>query len=86
MLLLGFPLGFFASGSFKPDGRILYGAFSYAATRIGQGFSYKPWKRRGRALPDFVGFFSARLSAGNFDRGISPWWLTGNDLRSHAAA
>ena len=64
MLLLGFPLGFFASGSFSPMGAFFTELFPTPLRASGQGFSYNLGRGAGALFPTFVGFFSARLSLG----------------------
>ncbi|MGD0735380.1 MAG: MFS transporter [Terracidiphilus sp.] len=64
MLILGFPLGFFASGSFSPMGAFFTELFPTPLRASGQGFSYNLGRGAGALFPTFVGFFSARLSLG----------------------
>jgi MFS family permease len=64
MLLLGFPLGFFASGSFAPMGAFLTELFPSRLRGSGQGFSYNFGRGIGALFPAFVGFLSVRVSLG----------------------
>ncbi|MGZ4820951.1 MAG: MFS transporter [Terriglobales bacterium] len=62
MLLLGFPLGFFASGSFGPMGAFLTELFPSRLRGSGQGFSYNFGRGIGALFPALVGYLSARVS------------------------
>jgi MFS family permease len=64
MLLLGFPLGFFASGSFGPMGAFLTELFPSRLRGSGQGFSYNFGRGFGALFPAFVGFLSVRIPLG----------------------
>jgi len=64
MLLLGFPLGFFTSGSFSPVGAFFTELFPSRLRGSGQGFSYNLGRGVGALFPTLVGFLSARLSLG----------------------
>jgi MFS family permease len=64
MLLLGFPLGFFTSGSFSPVGAFFTELFPSRLRGSGQGFSYNLGRGLGAVFPTLVGFLSARLSLG----------------------
>jgi MFS family permease len=64
MLLLGFPLGFFASGSFSPMGAFLTELFPSRVRGSGQGFSYNFGRGIGALFPALVGYLSARISLG----------------------
>jgi MFS family permease len=64
MLLLGFPLGFFASGSFSPMGSFLTELFPTRLRASGQGFSYNFGRGIGALFPTFVGLLSARVPLG----------------------
>jgi MFS family permease len=64
MLLLGFPLGFFASGSFAPMGSFLTELFPSRVRGSGQGFSYNFGRGIGALFPALVGYLSARISLG----------------------
>jgi MFS family permease len=63
-LLLGFPLGFFPSGSFSPMGSFFTELFPTALRGSGQGFSYNLGRGVGALFPAFVGYFSARIPLG----------------------
>jgi MFS family permease len=63
-LALGFPLGFFASGSFSPVGAYLTELFPSRFRASGQGFSYNLGRGFGALFPALVGFMSARISLG----------------------
>jgi MFS family permease len=62
--LLGFPLGFFASGSFSPIGAFFTELFPSRLRGSGQGFSYNLGRGVGALFPTLVGFLSVRLSLG----------------------
>jgi MFS family permease len=64
MLVLGFPLGFFASGSFSPMGAYLTELFPSRLRGSGQGFSYNFGRAIGSLFPFFVGVLSASLPLG----------------------
>src|SRR5450755_241482 len=64
MLVLGFPLGFFASGSFSPVGAFFTELFPSRLRGSGQGFSYNFGRGIGALFPTLVGFLSVRLSLG----------------------
>ncbi len=64
MLLLGFPLGFFASGSFGPMGAFLTELFPSRVRGSGQGFSYNFGRGIGALFPALVGYLSVRVSLG----------------------
>ena len=64
MLLLGFPLGAFTSGSFSPVGAFFTELFPSRLRGSGQGFSYNLGRGVGALFPTLVGFLSARLSLG----------------------
>ena len=63
-LLLGFPLGFFPSGSFSPMGAFFTELFPTALRGSGQGFSYNLGRGVGALFPTLVGYFSAHVSLG----------------------
>lgn len=63
-LLLGFPLGFFPSGSFSPMGAFFTELFPTDMRGSGQGFSYNLGRGAGALFPAFVGYFSARMKLG----------------------
>jgi len=62
MLVLGIPLGFFASGSFGPMGAFLTELFPSRVRGSGQGFSYNFGRGVGALFPALVGYLSARTS------------------------
>jgi MFS family permease len=63
-LVLGFPLGFFSSGSFSPLGAFFTELFPTAVRGSGQGFSYNLGRGIGALFPTLVGFFSAHMGLG----------------------
>jgi MFS family permease len=65
MLLLGFPLGFFASGSFSPIGSFFTELFPSRVRGSGQGFSYNLGRGIGALFPTLVGFLTATMSLGH---------------------
>ncbi len=65
MLVLGFPLGFFASGSFSPFGSFLTELFPSRLRGSGQGFSYNFGRGVGALFPTLVGYLSTRISLGH---------------------
>lgn len=64
-LLLGFPVGFFSSGSFSPMGAFFTELFPTSLRGSGQGFSYNLGRGVGALFPALVGYFSARMSLGH---------------------
>jgi len=64
MLVLGFPLGFFASGSFSPVGAYFTELFPSRLRGSGQGFSYNFGRGIGALFPTLVGYLNARISLG----------------------
>jgi MFS family permease len=64
MLILGFPLGFFASGSFSPMGAFFTELFPTRLRASGQGFSYNLGRGGGALFPAMVGYLSVRISLG----------------------
>ena len=64
MLVLGFPLGFFASGCFSPMGAFFTELFPSRLRGSGQGFSYNFGRGIGALFPTLVGYLSARISLG----------------------
>ena len=65
MLVLGFPLGFFASGSFSPIGAFFTELFPTRLRGSGQGFSYNVGRGIGALFPTLVGYLGARLGLGH---------------------
>jgi MFS family permease len=63
-LLLGFPLGFFSSGSFSPMGAFFTELFPTHLRGSGQGFSYNLGRGVGALFPTLVGYFSNRIQLG----------------------
>lgn len=64
MLVLGFPLGFFASGVFSGVGPFFTELFPTRIRASGQGFSYNFGRGFGALFPTFVGALSAKLGLG----------------------
>ncbi|HVP54318.1 MAG TPA: MFS transporter [Candidatus Eisenbacteria bacterium] len=64
MLVLGFPLGFFASGSFSPIGAFFTELFPSRLRGSGQGFSYNVGRGIGALFPTLVGYLSHRMGLG----------------------
>ncbi len=65
VFLLGFPLGFFSSGSFSPLGSLFTELFPTSVRASGQGFVYNLGRAVGALFPALVGYASARLSLGH---------------------
>jgi MFS family permease len=65
MLVLGFPLGFFASGCFSPIGAFFTELFPTSLRASGQGFSYNFGRAAGALFPTLVGYLSVRISLGH---------------------
>ena len=63
-LLLGFPLGFFPSGSFSPMGAFFTELFPTEMRGSGQGFSYNLGRGVGALFPAMVGYFSVHIKLG----------------------
>jgi MFS family permease len=64
MLILGFPLGFFVSGSFSPIGSFFTELFPSRLRGSGQGFAYNFGRGVGALFPTLVGFLAARITLG----------------------
>ena len=64
MLILGFPLGFFVSGSFSPVGSFFTELFPSHLRGSGQGFSYNSGRAVGALFPTLVGYLSAVMTLG----------------------
>ena len=62
ILLMGFPLGFFASGVFSPVGAFFSELFPTRMRGSGQGFSYNLGRGAGALFPALVGFLSAKVA------------------------
>jgi MFS family permease len=65
MLVLGFPLGFFASGYFSGMGPFLTELYSTRLRGSGQGFCYNFGRGIGALFPALVGYISAGMSLAN---------------------
>ncbi len=63
-LVLGFPLGFFPSGSFSPMGSFFTELFPTSLRGSGQGFAYNLGRGVGALFPALVGYFSAHMPLG----------------------
>jgi MFS family permease len=63
-LLMGFPLGFFPSGSFSPMGSFFTELFPTSLRGSGQGFTYNLGRGIGALFPSLVGYFSVRIPLG----------------------
>ena len=59
ILVMGFPLGFFASGAFSPIGSFFTELFPTALRGSGQGFSYNLGRGLGALFPALVGYLTA---------------------------
>ena len=64
MLVLGFPLGFFPSGSFSPVGAFFTELFPTHMRASGQGFSYNAGRAIAALFPALVGYLSTRAGLG----------------------
>jgi len=64
MLILGAPLGFFASGVFSAQGAFYAELFPTRVRGVGQGFTYNVGRAVGALFPALVGFLSARMGLG----------------------
>jgi MFS family permease len=64
MLVLGFPLGFFASGVFSAMGPFFTEQFPTRVRGVGQGFAYNVGRATGALFPTLVGVLSARMALG----------------------
>ena len=63
-LLLGFPLGFFTSGTFSPMGAFFTELFPTAMRGSGQGFAYNFGRGVGSIFPALVGYLTVSLQLG----------------------
>jgi MFS family permease len=63
-LVLGFPLGFFSSGTFSPMGSFFTELFPTRFRASGQGFSYNLGRGIGALFPALVGYFSSHITLG----------------------
>ena len=64
MLVLGFPLGFFASGVFSAMGPFFTESFPTRVRGVGQGFAYNVGRATGALFPALVGVLSAQMPLG----------------------
>jgi MFS family permease len=64
MLVLGFPLGFFPSGSFSPMGAYFSELFPTSMRASGAGFAYNLGRGVGAVFPTLVGYVSGHTSLG----------------------
>lgn len=64
MLVLGFPLGFFANGLFAPMGPYLTELFPTKSRATNQGFSYNAGRAVGALFPGLVGYLSQSIGLG----------------------
>ncbi|GJD66623.1 MFS transporter [Methylobacterium frigidaeris] len=64
MLVLGFPLGFFASGVFSAMGAFFTEQFPTRVRGVGQGFAYNFGRAIGAVFPTLVGVISATMPLG----------------------
>ena len=64
MLVLGFPLGFFVSGSFSPIGAYFTELFPSRLRGSGQGFAYNFGRGVGALFPTLVGYLAVRITLG----------------------
>ena len=64
MLVLGFPLGFFASGIFSGMGPVLTELFPTSVRGAGQGFCYNFGRGIAAFFPTLVGMLSASVTLG----------------------
>jgi MFS family permease len=64
MLVLGFPLGFFASGVFSAMGAFYTEHFPTRVRGVGQGFAYNLGRATGALFPTLVGYLSATMPLG----------------------
>jgi MFS family permease len=64
MLVLGFPLGFFPSGSFSPMGAYFSELFPTSVRASGSGFAYNLGRGAGALFPTLAGYVSEHTSLG----------------------
>jgi MFS family permease len=64
MLVLGFPLGFFANGMFAPMGPYLTELFPTKSRATNQGFSYNAGRAIGALFPGLIGYLSQSIGLG----------------------
>jgi len=65
VLIMGFPLGFFASGYYSAIMPCLNELYSTAVRGSGVGFTYNAGRAIGGLFPFFVGFVTAYVSLGD---------------------
>jgi MFS family permease len=64
LLLVGFPLGFFASGCFSGFGSYLAELYPTRARATGEGFCYNVGRGIGALFPGIIGFLAASIGLG----------------------
>ena len=64
LLIIGFPLGFFASGCFSGFGSYLSELFPTRARGTGAGFCYNVGRAFGALFPGIIGFLAAAIGLG----------------------
>lgn len=64
LLILGFPLGFFASGIFSGMGAFMSELFPTRVRGSGQGFCYNFGRAVGAAFPFFIGLVAQKMALG----------------------
>jgi MFS family permease len=64
LLVVGFPLGFFASGCFAGFGSYLSELYPTRARGTGAGFCYNVGRAFGALFPGFIGFLAAAIGLG----------------------
>jgi MFS family permease len=64
LLLVGFPLGFFASGCFSGFGSYLAELYPTRARATGEGFCYNVGRGLGALFPGIIGFLAAAIGLG----------------------
>jgi MFS family permease len=64
LLLVGFPLGFFASGCFSGFGSYLAELYPTRARATGEGFCYNVGRGLGALFPGIIGFLAASIGLG----------------------
>jgi MFS family permease len=64
LLIVGFPLGFFASGCFSGFGSYLSELFPTRARATGGGFCYNVGRGVGALFPGIIGFLAAAIGLG----------------------
>ena len=64
LLIIGFPLGFFASGCFSGFGSYLAELYPTRARGTGAGFCYNVGRAFGALFPGIIGFLAAAIGLG----------------------